>query len=173
MPWEPLGQVDGPLGYLRLETHRFRMPNGRESDWDLLFAPDCVAVLAVTPDDEVLLVRQYRPGPGRLLDELPGGLIDPGEDPLTAAARELLEETGYQPDTIEVVGASWAGGSFSRRQYAALARGCRRVADPVFGQDEFCELVQVPLAQFRRTVRLGELTDVGSAYLALDHLGLL
>ena len=66
--------------------------------------PDYVAVLAITPESRVLLVRQYRPAIERFSLELPAGMVDPNEDPLETAKRELLEETGYPTMSIELIG---------------------------------------------------------------------
>lgn len=66
--------------------------------------PDYAAVLAITPDSRVLLVRQYRPAIERFSLELPAGMVDPNEDPLETANRELLEETGYPATSIELIG---------------------------------------------------------------------
>lgn len=67
-------------------------------------ASDWVNVVPVTPDDELVMVRQYRHGARELTLEVPGGIIDPGETPAEAAARELLEETGYRAASIEPLG---------------------------------------------------------------------
>ncbi|MGY8681596.1 NUDIX hydrolase [Bradyrhizobium sp. UFLA05-153] len=66
--------------------------------------PDYLVALAVTPDSRILLVRQYRPAIERFSLELPAGLCEPNEDPFTAIARELLEETGYLTSSIELIG---------------------------------------------------------------------
>lgn len=105
-PWKLLGTRPGSAGYLQVETRTFRLPDGLEADWDIYGCARSVAVLAVTPEAEVVLVQQFRPGPGRVLDELPGGYVEPDEEVLTAARRELLEETGYTGD-VELAGTSW------------------------------------------------------------------
>jgi ADP-ribose pyrophosphatase len=78
----------------RLRKERFRSRlSGQEHDFYVIHLADAVHVVALTPDDEVLLVRQFRAGSKRDSLEIPGGLIDPGEDPCAAGARELREET--------------------------------------------------------------------------------
>jgi ADP-ribose diphosphatase len=63
-----------------------------------------VAVLALTPDNQVVVTRQFRVGPEKVMDELPGGFVDAGEDKEAALRRELLEETGYQAGNVEYLG---------------------------------------------------------------------
>jgi len=72
--------------------------------FSLITCVDWVNVIALTPDDRVVLVRQYRVGNDSVCLEIPGGMIDEGEDPLTAAARELEEETGYSAPTWKAIG---------------------------------------------------------------------
>ncbi|ANY83001.1 hypothetical protein BB934_32835 (plasmid) [Microvirga ossetica] len=72
--------------------------------------PDVVLVLAITANDQVVLVRQYRHGLGEVTTEFPGGIIDPSDpDPIAAAARELADETGYFSDDLRIVGQLSAG----------------------------------------------------------------
>ncbi len=76
--------------------HRCRHPGrGREADFYVLHAPAWVNVIALTEDRRMVLVRQYRFGTEDFSLEIPGGMVDPGEDPVEAAVRELREETGY------------------------------------------------------------------------------
>jgi len=89
----------------RLRRERFRSRlSGAAHDYYVIHLADAVNVIAVTPDDRVILVRQFRAGSGRDSLETPGGLIDPGEDPLRAGARELREETGYAGNPPVLVG---------------------------------------------------------------------
>jgi ADP-ribose pyrophosphatase len=172
MPWRLLGERPGGAGYLPLSTRRYLLPDGSEADWDVFGRPRSVGVLALTPDNDVVLARQFRPGPGTVLDELPGGFVEEGEDVTDAAARELLEETGYAGE-VEVAGTTWLAASARTRRFAAVATGVRRVAPPRPEPGEFCEVVVVNMQRFRAHLRSGQLTDVDIGYLALDHLGLL
>src|SRR4051812_19123690 len=100
--WTPEGEHDPTIEEKRL----FRLPpgghpprrSGLAHDFYVLHLADAVSVVATTTDHRLILVRQFRAGSGRDSLETPGGLLDPGEDPLAAGARELLEETGYVGD---------------------------------------------------------------------------
>jgi ADP-ribose pyrophosphatase len=171
-PWQLLDERPGSAGYLPIMTCRYRLPDGSIADWDIFGGARSVAVLAVTPKLEVVLARQFRPGPGKVLDELPGGGVDAGEDVALAAGRELLEETGYA-GRIEIAGTSWLASACRTERFVAVAHDARRVAAPATVQGEFCEVVLLPLDRFREHLRSGQLTDVDLGYLALDHLGVL
>jgi 8-oxo-dGTP pyrophosphatase MutT (NUDIX family) len=97
IPWRVLTRT--PLlerAYLKVFEDRVRLADGREiDDFCLIDSPDWGAVLCRTPDRRVVLVRQYRHGLGGESWELPAGALEPGEEPLAGAQRELLEETGY------------------------------------------------------------------------------
>ncbi len=171
-PWELLDERPGSAGYLPLSVRRYRLPDGSTAEWDIFGGGRAVAVLAVTPEGDVVLARQFRPGPGKVLDELPGGAVDDGEDVAEAAGRELAEETGYAGN-ITVVGRSWFASGCRTERFVAVATEARRVGLPRNEPGEFCEVVLLPLPAFRTHLRSGQLTDVDLGYLALDHLGLL
>jgi ADP-ribose pyrophosphatase len=167
--WEKLNERLSYDGFRRIVTRRYRLPDGREADFDVVRSADTVAVLALTEDGEVLVVREFRPGPEELLYELPGGIVDDGETPEQAARRELLEETGYEGD-LRPAGTSWAGAYSTHRRHAFVATGCYRVAEPSLEENEAAEVALMPFADFRKHVRSGDLTDVAAAYYGLEAL---
>jgi 8-oxo-dGTP pyrophosphatase MutT (NUDIX family) len=101
-PWEILStRVLLDRRWLRLHEQRVALPNGTViEEYHVVDSPDWVAVLALTAGHEIVMVDQYRHGYGRVSRELPAGVIDPGETPIQAANRELLEETGYTVDEL-------------------------------------------------------------------------
>jgi ADP-ribose pyrophosphatase len=106
---------------------------------------DWCNVVALTPDDHVVLVWQYRYGTDCMSLEIPGGCIDRGEDPAAAATRELREETGYVADSLEpllVIEPNPA--TQSNRCHTFIARGARRTQDTAFDPGEEIETVLVP-----------------------------
>jgi len=89
----------------RLRRERFRSrKSGKTHDFYVTDVADGVHAIALTPDQKVVMVRQFRAGSRRDSLETPGGLLDPGEDPCVAGARELLEETGFSGDPPELLG---------------------------------------------------------------------
>ena len=170
--WDLLDEQPGSAGYLSVVNRRYRLPDGTRAEWDIFGPAQTVAVLAMTARAEIVLARQYRPGPDCILDELPGGLVEPGEDVAEAAGRELLEETGFSGDLV-IVARSWLASACRTVRFIAVAHNAEQFAEPRNEPGEFCDVVLVPLAQFRDHLRSGQLTDVDLGYLALDHLGLL
>jgi 8-oxo-dGTP pyrophosphatase MutT (NUDIX family) len=136
---------------------RARSPRtGDAHDFFAIDSSDWVNVVAITPDDRVVMVRQFRHGAGTLTLETPGGLVDPGEAPAAAAARELLEETGYAADEIVPLGALNPNPAlFRNRLYGFLARGARPVSEVRHEGTEETHVELVPLAALREEVRSG------------------
>lgn len=104
----------------------------RQGEFFVIKSNDWVQVLALTPEQQLILVQQYRFGSGALSWEVPGGVIDATDaSPEAAAARELLEETGYRGDTGEVIGWCYPNPAIqSNRTHFVLIRNCRPVAPP-------------------------------------------
>jgi 8-oxo-dGTP pyrophosphatase MutT (NUDIX family) len=132
---------------LRRERYRSRA-SGKAHDFFVIHLADAVNVIALTPERNVVLVRQFRAGSGHDSLETPGGLLEPGEDPLAAGARELLEETGYAGDPAVLVGTVWANPSIltSRSTTIAIANA-RPAAEPKLDHGEEVHVELVPEAE--------------------------
>jgi 8-oxo-dGTP pyrophosphatase MutT (NUDIX family) len=129
---------------LRRERYQSRT-SGKAHDFYVIHLADAVNVIALTPERNVVLVRQFRAGSGHDSLETPGGLLEPGEDPLAAGARELLEETGYAGDPAVLVSTVWANPSIltSRSTTIAIANA-RPVAEPKLDHGEEVHVELVP-----------------------------
>jgi 8-oxo-dGTP pyrophosphatase MutT (NUDIX family) len=120
--------------------------------------PHWVDVIALTPQRHILLVDQYRHPVGRLSTEFPAGAVDPGETPLAAIRRELLEETGYASDDWQLLGSTavWPDRQDNRIS-TFLARNVRRVAEPSLDEGEALRCREMPLDEFIAGVEAGTL----------------
>ncbi len=170
--WVATGDEVAYEGFLRVVRRGYRLPDGTEATWDLLDVRESVAVLALTPSGDLVMVRQFRPGPNQVVMSLPGGLVDAGEQVADAARRELREETGYAATSVEVV-ASVHHNSATHPLYAAIARDCVPAYDQDLDELEDCEVVVVDAATVRAHLRAGELGATEQTYLAMDAAGLL
>ena len=136
-----------------------RLPNGEEATREVVDHVDGAAVLALDEANRVLVVRQYRYVFGKVLDELPAGKLDPGEDPVTGALRELKEETGAEPETFLPLGKIIpAPGCYGEVLHLYLAE------DLTFGaqspdEDEFLELHRTPFDEMLARVMRGDIED--------------
>ena len=133
--------------------------NGAPYVRTVIHAPDWVNVVPVTVNDEVVLVRQFRFGTWSNTLEIPGGMLDAGEDALAAASRELEEETGYRPAKVTPLGVSHPNPAiFDNRLHTFLAEGCVRVHDGRPDASEDLQVVVVPRQELRALVTRGEIT---------------
>ncbi len=138
----------------------------------MLQAPDWVNVIPLLDDGRVLFVRQWRFGLAAPTLEIPGGMVDPGETPATAAARELLEETGYRAGSIELIGEVHPNPAFlSNRCITYVARDLVRVGEPLGDGEEELIVETAPLADVPEMVASGVITH-SLVISAFFHLGL-
>src|SRR5208282_6355889 len=106
-PWKKLhSTLIGDFRIFKLRSDVKISPRtGREHDFFVLDSVNWVNVIAVTPDQQLVMVRQYRHGSGTVELEIPGGMMDPHEtDPVATAVRELREETGYEGENARLLG---------------------------------------------------------------------
>jgi ADP-ribose pyrophosphatase len=143
-----------------LKRDSYRSPRtGNAHDFFVLDSPDWVNVIPLTAEKEVILVRQYRLGTNQFSLEIPGGMLDPGESPGEAAARELLEETGFSGDDPEPIGAVHPNPAINtNRCHTYLVRNAVQRTQPRQDSTEDIEVESVPLAQIPELIRDGRIT---------------
>jgi 8-oxo-dGTP pyrophosphatase MutT (NUDIX family) len=123
-----------------------------------LRTPDWAQVVPITPAGEAVLVRQFRHGPRQWTLEIPGGLVDPGEDPAQAALRECLEETGYRARALTALGVVNPNPAlFANKLYAFIAHDAQPVQAIQNTGTEQTEVVLVPVSELRGLLLSGEI----------------
>jgi ADP-ribose pyrophosphatase len=130
---------------------------------------DVAVCIPIRPDGSIVMVKEFRPGPSRYLTEVPGGLVDPGEEPVIAAAREVLEETGYAGD-IRHLGVGWISAYSSQRKHIFIMLNAQRVAEPEPTPVEISEVVILSAAELQDVVHRGDLTDLDAGLLVLREI---
>lgn len=169
--WKELRRQQAYKKYSRaIDQVDFLLPNGEEVDFYIKAEAPAAAIVALTENNEVILARQFRPGPKKILNELPGGYIEPGEEALDAIRREFREETGYEGDFVHI-GTCLDDAYSTMERHCFVATNCKKVGEPEHTTTEQTELILMPLAEFRQQLRSGQMTDVEVGYLALDYLG--
>jgi ADP-ribose pyrophosphatase len=146
--------------------------DGREHDFFIIEAPDWINVVPVTAGGEVVMIEQYRFGTDEVTLEIPGGMVDPGETPREAAARELLEETGYAAGEMIELGKTRPNPAIQDNWiHTFLARGAEFRHEPTFEGNEQTIVRLVPLAEIPSLIADGAISHalvvVGFHWLSL------
>lgn len=159
--WEERGR------WVRLHTRvfdvqevRYRHPvRQTESDFVVIRAPDWVNVVALTPGGELVLVRQFRFGIDGFSLEIPGGVMEPGEDPISAGRRELQEETGFAGGAARLLGSVHPNPAIqSNRCHYVLIEAAVRSHELAWDADEEIHLEMMPVDEAVRLARTGAIT---------------
>jgi ADP-ribose pyrophosphatase len=143
---------------------RVRFPDGSEGEQVLIKHPGAAAVVPVLsdpngPDPVILLIKQYRYAIGGLLWEIPAGRLEPNEEPIACAERELLEETGCSATHFEPLTSLWTTPGFTDEKiHLFMATGLTQ-GETKREADEFMEVVPLKLSQVLMMIRDGEITD--------------
>jgi 8-oxo-dGTP pyrophosphatase MutT (NUDIX family) len=129
-----------------------------EHDFYIIESRDWINVIPLTADHRVVMIRQYRHGSKEVTLEIPGGLVDPGDTPEKAAARELMEETGYQAEELVQIGVVNPNPAlFNNRCYTFIAQNAQKIRAPMPDQTEDIEVVLMPISDIQELISKGEI----------------
>ena len=151
-----------------MKTEEVAMPDGRRTPVEIMRHPGASAVVPFLSATEVLLIRQYRPAIGGFIYEVPAGKLDPGESPEACALRELEEETGKRAGRAEFMGSIWTAPGFTDERIHLFSAFDLAEGERNLDEDEWIELVPLPLKEALEMIWTDQLPDAKSA-LALIH----
>lgn len=152
------------------------MPDGRKvHDYYVLEYPNWVNAVAVTGDNKILMVRQYRHAAGIVSLEIPGGVIEEGEEPEVAMRRELLEETGYQFDDVEFISTVYANPSTANNKtFCYLATGGKKIQEQSLDENESLVVEEYTIQEVKQLLadnKIAQALHCTGLFYALMKLG--
>lgn len=169
--WEKISEENYKAGFRKMIKRKYKLPDGRTDEYDIKDEGNSACVLALTPDNKIILAKQFRPGPEKVLMELPGGAVNKDEIPEETIKREFLEETGFTGE-FHLVNTCWNCAYSDRVTYNFVATNCKKVQEPTLDENEFIDVVELPLEEFKKLLQSGELTDSKTAFYGLEYLKL-
>jgi ADP-ribose pyrophosphatase len=149
---------DGKLLHVKRDT--VRLPDGKTATREYIAHPGAVMIIPRLPDGTLIMERQFRYPLGRIFIEFPAGKIDPGEDPATTAARELLEETGYTAERWSHIGTLHPLITYSTERIEIYTADALTFVGAKLDAGEFIEIFSATLDEALAWIDRGELTDV-------------
>jgi ADP-ribose pyrophosphatase len=171
-PWKRIEPTTvTKVGWRTVVTKTFIDNSGNQHIFDTLGAESsaCAAVVALTLDNQAIIVRQFRTGPEQIMDELPGG-DSVGENPTVAAERELLEEAGYQAENMESLGSYIRDAYTNEVSHVFFATGCTKISEQKLDHEEEIEVQLISIPQLLHNAKHGKMTDAVAVLMAYDQL---
>jgi ADP-ribose pyrophosphatase len=149
------------------------LPNGKTSTREIVKHPGAVAVLAITPENKIIMVEQYRKPLERTLVEIPAGKLEKGEEPETTAKRELEEETGYTCGELRPLLSFYTSPGFADELvHLFIAENLEKLTIPAeLDEDEFLDVMEVTLEEALEMIQDKRIYDAKTAY-AVQYLQL-
>lgn len=144
---------------VNLDVLDVALHNGELAKRELVRHPGAVAIVALLPNDDVLLVRQFRIAAGKVMLEIPAGTLNPNENPLACAERELQEETGYRPGAMESLGGMFVAPGYTTEYIHLFLATDLTESRLAMDDDEVIEVDRVPLAETIRMIERGDIHD--------------
>lgn len=154
---------------IEVEKHKVSLPNNETTYREVVKHNGAVAICALTPDQQVILVKQYRKALEQELLEIPAGKLEPGEDRESAAMRELEEETGYKAKKLTLIGEVYGTPGFSNEKISVYFADNLVEGKVNLDEDEFVEKVLYSLDDVKKAVEARTIEDA-KTFIAFQHL---
>lgn len=152
-----------------LEVHDIELPDGQTSKRELVYHNGAVAVCAINPDNQVILVRQYRKPAEKTLLEIPAGKLEINEERESAAKRELEEETGYIAENLELITEMYGSPGFSNEKISIYLAKDLKIGEMNLDDDEFIEIETYNIEEITSMLQNQEIEDA-KTIIALQYL---
>ncbi|PTE26669.1 ADP-ribose pyrophosphatase, partial [Staphylococcus equorum] len=152
-----------------LEVHDIELPDGQTSKRELVYHNGAVAVCAINPDNQVILVRQYRKPAEKTLLEIPAGKLEINEERESAAKRELEEETGYIAENLELITEMYGSPGFSNEKISIYLAKDLKIGEMNLDDDEFIEIETYNIEEITIMLQNKEIEDA-KTIIALQYL---
>ncbi|WHY75953.1 NUDIX hydrolase [Neobacillus sp. WH10] len=158
---------------ISLHLQDVELPNGKQAKREIIKHPGAVAILAITNDDKVVMVEQYRKALERTIVEIPAGKLEKGEEPAVCARRELEEETGYECEHLELLTSFYTSPGFADEIiHVFLAKGLTKKENAAdLDEDEFVNLEELTLEEVDQYVKEQKIYDAKTIF-AVQYLQL-
>ena len=155
--------------YVTVRKDKVQLPDGAViDDFYTVKIQDAALIVALTPDNHILLKSEYRYACGCDVIECPAGMVEDGEDPRVTAERELYEETGYKSDDWTYLGPTWESTSkLTNTMHLYLARNCEKVSSQHLDINEHLTVTAVPLKEAVNMVMKGQINANSTAHAIL------
>ncbi|WML47635.1 NUDIX hydrolase [Neobacillus sp. PS3-34] len=158
---------------ISLQLQDVELPNGKTSKREIIKHPGAVAVVAVTDENKIVMVEQYRKALERTIVEIPAGKLEKGEEPSVCARRELEEETGYECESIELLVSFYTSPGFADEiVHLYVAKGLKQKENAAApDEDEFVNLEELTLEEALQYMKEQKIYDAKTIY-AVQYLQL-
>jgi ADP-ribose pyrophosphatase len=161
---------------IQVQVDEVELPNGKTSTRELVKHPGAVAVIAITDDNKLVMVEQYRKPLEKVIVEIPAGKLEKGEEPALCARRELEEETGYECESLELVSSFYTSPGFADEIiHVYVAKGLKQKENAAgLDEDEFVNVLEITLEEALEFIKEKRIFDAktifGVQYLQIANL---
>ncbi|CAM5588089.1 MULTISPECIES: NUDIX domain-containing protein [Niallia] len=161
---------------IQVQVDEVELPNGKTSTRELVKHPGAVAVIAITDDNKLVMVEQYRKPLEKVIVEIPAGKLEKDEEPALCARRELEEETGYECESLELVSSFYTSPGFADEIiHVYVAKGLKQKENAAgLDEDEFVNVLEITLEEALEFIKEKRIFDAktifGVQYLQIANL---